>query len=60
MSIISISRGSYSKGKEVAEGVAEELGYYVSPVPLEFSASESFSRADQIAFAKAGIRCKLS
>lgn len=27
MAIITISRGSYSKGKEVAEGVAERLGY---------------------------------
>ncbi len=27
MSIITISRGSYSRGKEVAEGVAEKLGY---------------------------------
>jgi Zn-dependent M28 family amino/carboxypeptidase len=40
---------------EYLEGVAEELGYYVSPIPSEFSATESFSRADQIAFAKAGI-----
>ena len=27
MSIITISRGSYSKGKEIAEKVAEELGF---------------------------------
>ena len=27
MAIITISRGSYSKGKEVAEKVAENLGY---------------------------------
>jgi hypothetical protein len=27
MAIITISRGSYSKGKEVAEKVAEHLGY---------------------------------
>ncbi len=27
MSIISISRGSYSRGKEVAEKVASKLGY---------------------------------
>jgi cytidylate kinase len=27
MAIITVSRGSYSKGKEVAEGVAERLGY---------------------------------
>lgn len=27
MAIITISRGSYSKGKEVAEKVAEKLGY---------------------------------
>ena len=31
MSIITISRGCYSRGKEVAEKVAEELGYR-SPV----------------------------
>jgi hypothetical protein len=35
--------------------VAIELGYYVSPVPIEFSASRSYLRADQIAFAQAGI-----
>ena len=29
MAIITISRGSYSKGKEVAEKVAERLGYAV-------------------------------
>ncbi|NIM21548.1 MAG: cytidylate kinase-like family protein, partial [Candidatus Latescibacteria bacterium] len=27
MSIVTISRGSYSRGKEVAEKVAEKLGY---------------------------------
>ena len=29
MPIITISQGSYSRGKEVAEKVAEELGYEV-------------------------------
>jgi hypothetical protein len=37
------------------EKVSTELGYYSSSVPPEFSDSESFSRSDQIAFAKAGI-----
>jgi hypothetical protein len=35
--------------------VAAEQGYYVSPIPPQFSTSESFARSDQIAFAKAGI-----
>ncbi len=39
MAIITISRGSYSKGKEVAESVAEKLGYqcYAREVILEAS-----------------------
>ena len=37
------------------EEVAAEYGYNVSGVPPQFSASESFARSDQIAFAKAGI-----
>jgi hypothetical protein len=40
---------------EYLKMVATKLGYDASPVPPEFSASESFSRSDQIAFAKAGI-----
>jgi hypothetical protein len=35
--------------------VAAEQGYYVSAIPPQFSASESFARSDQIAFAKAGV-----
>src|SRR5208283_580697 len=39
MAIITISRGSYSKGKEVAEKVAQKLGYqcYAREVILEAS-----------------------
>ena len=39
MAIITISRGSYSKGKEVAEKVAQKLGYkcYAREVVLEAS-----------------------
>ena len=35
--------------------VAAKQGYYVSSIPPQFGASESFARSDQIAFAKAGI-----
>ena len=43
MSIITISRGSYSRGKEVAEKVAEKLGY--TPVSREIiiETSEEFN-----------------
>ncbi|MGO9691663.1 MAG: cytidylate kinase family protein, partial [Syntrophobacteraceae bacterium] len=39
MAIITISRGSYSNGKEVAEKVAQKLGYkcYAREVILEAS-----------------------
>ena len=39
MAIITISRGSYSRGKEVAERVAQKLGYqcYAREVILEAS-----------------------
>lgn len=42
----------------LGEMLAEEctyLGLEISPIPTEFSASESYSRSDQIAFAQAGI-----
>lgn len=40
---------------EHLQKVASTLGLTVSPVPTQFSTSESFARSDQIAFAKAGI-----
>jgi len=43
MSIITISRGSYSRGKEVAEGVAERLGYECISRDLIIEASEEFN-----------------
>lgn len=43
MAIITISRGSYSKGKEIAEGVAERLGYDCVSRDLLLEASEHFN-----------------
>lgn len=43
MSIITISRGSYSKGKEVAEGVARKLGYECVSREILLEASEQFN-----------------
>lgn len=42
MAIITISRGSFSMGKAVAEGVAEKLGYAVISRDLLLDASERF------------------
>ena len=42
MSIITISRGSYSKGKEVAEKVAQELGYECISRDVLIEASDQF------------------
>jgi cytidylate kinase len=42
MSIITISRGSYSKGKEVSEKVAERLGYECLSRDIILEASEEF------------------
>ncbi len=42
MSIITISRGSYSRGKEVAERVAESLGYECVSRDVLLEASEQF------------------
>jgi cytidylate kinase len=42
MSIITISRGSYSRGKEVAEKVAKELGYQCISREILLEASEKF------------------
>ncbi len=43
MAIITISRGSYSKGKAVAEGVAEKLGYPCTSRDILLEASERFN-----------------
>lgn len=43
MSIITISRGSYSKGKEVAEAVASELGYDCISREILVEASDQFN-----------------
>jgi cytidylate kinase len=42
MAIITISRGSYSKGREVAERAAERLGYQVISRDLLLEASDQF------------------
>ncbi|MBW1774601.1 MAG: cytidylate kinase family protein [Deltaproteobacteria bacterium] len=43
MSIITISRGSYSKGKEVAERVAQKVGYECISRDIVLEASEEFN-----------------
>jgi len=43
MSIITISRGSYSKGKEIAEKVAEKLNYECISREILIEASEHFN-----------------
>jgi len=43
MAIITISRGSYSKGKEIAEKVADKLGYECIFRALLLEASEQFN-----------------
>jgi cytidylate kinase len=43
MAIITISRGSYSKGKEVAEGVAAKLGYGCISRDILLEASDQFN-----------------
>lgn len=43
MSIITISRGSYSRGKEVAEGVAKKLGYECIARDVLLEASKEFN-----------------
>ncbi len=52
MPIITISRGSYSKGKEVAETVAERLGYPCIAREVILKASKEFN-IPEIKFAKA-------
>ncbi len=43
MSIITISRGSYSRGKEVAEKLAQDLGYECLSRDILLEASERFN-----------------
>ncbi|MBW1934257.1 MAG: cytidylate kinase-like family protein [Deltaproteobacteria bacterium] len=43
MGIITISRGSYSKGKEIAEKLAQNLGYQCVSRDILIEASESFN-----------------
>jgi cytidylate kinase len=43
MAIVTISRGSYSKGKEVAEKVAERLGYRCISRDILIEASQDFN-----------------
>ena len=43
MAIITISRGSYSKGKEIAEKVVQELGYVCIARRVLLEASEEFN-----------------
>jgi hypothetical protein len=43
MAIITISRGSYSKGKEIAEKVAQELNYEHTSRDVLLEASEHFN-----------------
>ena len=43
MSIVTISRGSYSRGKEVAETLAERLGYACVSRDILLETCEEFS-----------------
>jgi len=43
MSIITISRGSYSRGKEVAEKIAQRLGYECVSRDVLIEASDEFN-----------------
>ena len=43
MAVITISRGSYSKGKEVAEGVAARLGFECMSRDILLEASDQFN-----------------
>ena len=43
MAIITISRGSYSRGKEIAEKVAARLGYSLLSRDILLQASEEFN-----------------
>lgn len=52
MAIITISRGSYSKGKEVAEKVAQRLGYRCLAREVILNASKEFN-IPEVKFARA-------
>ncbi|MBN2356526.1 M20/M25/M40 family metallo-hydrolase [candidate division KSB1 bacterium] len=39
----------------ILQGVIEKMALKLAPIPIEFTATESFSRSDQMAFAAAGI-----
>ena len=43
MAIVTISRGSYSRGKEIAEKVAQKLGYECIAREALIEASEQFN-----------------
>jgi len=43
MGVVTISRGSYSKGKEIAEGLAEKLGYDCISREILLKASDQFN-----------------
>ncbi len=43
MAIVTISRGSYSKGREIAEGVAKRLRYECVSRDVLLEASEQFN-----------------
>jgi hypothetical protein len=47
MSIVTISRGSYSRGKEVAEKVAQKLGYECISRDILLETSEQFNIPEQ-------------
>jgi cytidylate kinase len=46
MSIVTISRGSYSRGKEIAEKLAQEVGYECVSREILLEASEQFNMAE--------------
>jgi cytidylate kinase len=52
MAIITISQGSYSKGKEVAEKVAEKLGYEIISREVILEASREFN-VDEVKLVRA-------
>lgn len=45
----------FSSLREMLASTCDSFGLKISPIPNEFSASESYFRSDQIAFAQAGI-----
>ena len=53
MPIITISRGSYSKGKEIAEKVAERLGYLCLPREVVLKEASQKHRIPEVTLARA-------